>query len=297
VGGEFYKAIAPVAWPRLTAGLENDPALRLKEAVDRWNARDADGARQIVEAYLNVRPADYEAWQLYAVLCAESGRSDELLQTTSQLLQLRPREPFGYVWHGLALLLSDQAEGGLVQGSLASTIDGHLLWAKLVRGLSLIPMGRADEAVGEFDEVLRASPELVVALLGRASARSAAGRFAEALPDANEVLRIEPDNADALTIRGDCFTALADYGAAARDFQRAMALAGRTPALGIRYLSALVHERNLAEAKAREEASRPSGVDPSVDPDEEGSRGPLLDWFSRKIWPRAGPAGPADGGS
>ena len=161
-------------------------------------------------------------------------------------------------------------------------MDREFPWAKALRGLALVQIGRALEALPYFEEVLSGSPGLVVARLGRAMANFAAGRHQDAVADATEVIRVEPDNADALTIRGDCYLALADFAAAASDFQRAMSIAGRTPALGLRYLSAVLQQRRLG-------AQPDAKIDPgNADPDEGSSRGPLLDWLSRKIRPRSG---------
>jgi hypothetical protein len=108
--------------------------------------------------------------------------------------------------------------------------------------------------------------------------------------DASEVLRLEPNTADALTIRGDGYLALADFAAAAGDFQQAMTIAGRTTALSMLYLSAVLQQRQQSQAKAGQDVSQPDAKinTGTTDPDEDSSRGPLLDWFSRKLRPRSG---------
>src|SRR3990172_3573200 len=104
-------------------------------------------------------------------------------------------------------------------------------------------------------------------------ARSAMGKHAEAVADASEVLRLEPNNADALTIRGDCYLALADYGAAAGDFQQAMTIAGRTTKLSMKYLSAVLWQRQQSQAKTGPDALQPGAKinTGTTDPDEDSS--------------------------
>jgi len=170
-------------------------------------------------------------------------------------------------------------------------------WAKTLRGLALLQINRPSEALPYFEEVLSPGapgPASVVGRLGRAMASSAMGKHADAVADATEVIRLEPNNADALTIRGDCYLALADFGAAAGDFQRAMTIVGRTTTLSMNYLSAVLQQRQQSQAKIGKDESQPDAKinAGTTDPDEDSSSGPLLDWFSRKLRPRSGGGGP-----
>jgi len=286
--GELYKTVAPPNWPAPSFAAEDEASAHLKEAVERSVAGNAEEALKLLDTYLEVKPDDFEARQLHALLSGQIGRYDRMASDADYLLALRGQAPNGFLWRGLALLLLDQVDRSLEDLSQASAMDRESPWAKALRGLALVQVGRALEALPYFEEVLSGSPGLVVARLGRAMANAAAGRPQDAVADATEVIRVEPNNADALTIRGDCYLLLADFAAAASDFQRAMNIAGRTPALGIKYLSAVLQQRHFAEIK---NAQPDAKGDPAADPDEGSSRGPLLDWFSRKIRPRTGGRG------
>ena len=289
--GELYKTVAPPNWPVSPSAGEDEAATHLKEAVERSVAGNAEEALKLLDKYLEVKPDDFEARQLHALLSGQVGRYDRMASDADYLLALRGQAPNGFLWRGLALLLLDQVDRSLEDLSQASAMDRESPWAKALRGLALVQVGRALEALPYFEEVLSPGapgPGLVVARLGRAMANAAAGRPQDAVADATEVIRVEPNNADALTIRGDCYLLLADFAAAASDFQRAMNIAGRTPALGIKYLSAVLQQRHFAETK---NAQPDAKGDPAADPDEGSSRGPLLDWFSRKVRPRTGGRG------
>jgi tetratricopeptide (TPR) repeat protein len=193
----------------------------------------------------------------------------------------------------LAWLLLDQVDRSLDDIGQAAAMDRGSAWAKALRGLALLQIGRPAEALPYFEDVL--SPGApgsasVVGRLGRAMARSATGQHAEAVADATEVLRLEPNNADALTIRGKSYLDLSDYGAAVGDFQQAMTIAGRTTTLSMNYLSAVLRQRQAAQVKARVDPSQPDAkLNPGTTyPDEDSSNGLLPDWFSRQRQPRSG---------
>jgi tetratricopeptide (TPR) repeat protein len=285
LGEEFYRSVAPPRWP--AASVDGESAAHLKEAVNRWQTNDLEGARALLDSYLEVHPGDFEARQLHTVLSGQLGHYDKVVEGAEYLLALRGQTPHGYFWRALALLLLERTDGVADDLAKAETLEGPTTWVKMLHGLALVQLGRPVDAVVFFDEVLGGSQGLVIARLGRALAHFAAGRHREAIVDATEVIRLEPSNADAFTIRGDCYEALTDYAAAAADFQEAMSIAGRTQALGIKYLRVLM-QRHRAEGKDAQPPAQPeTAAHPAAaDPDESGA--PLFKWISRKIWPRSG---------
>jgi hypothetical protein len=58
----------------------------------------------------------------------------------------------------------------------------------------------------------------------------------------------------------------------------------------MQYLSAVLWQRQLAQAKAGQDASLPDAKlnTGTTYPDEDSSNGPWPDWFSRKLRPRSG---------
>lgn len=285
---EFYDVVAPRNWQGLDGA--DEAAAHLREAAERWKSGDREASIQILNGYLEAKPDDFDARQFHAILCAQLGQYDKMAEDADHLVNLRGDQTSAYLWRSVAHFLSGRVEASLEDLSRAAAIDAQSVWVKVLRGLALIQAGRSLDALAYFEEALRSAPDSVVARLGRAVAETSLGRNSDAVADASEVIRGEPDNADALTIRGDGYNALSDFAAAAKDFEKAMSIAGRTPALGLRYLSALVRQRSAAEAKPGELDLGPDGKPRagSADPDEDGSRGPLFDWLSRKVRPRPG---------
>ena len=287
---ELYKSVAPADWPP-EASSGDDAAAHLNEAVARWKAGDLEDALMLLDTYLGVKPDDFEARQFQTLVYSRLGRYTQMVSNADYLLALRAGAPHGFLWRGLALLLLDKVDRSLEDIRQAAALDGGSEWATALRGLALLQIGRPTEALPYFEEVLNSGAlgsGSVVGRLGRAIARSATGKYAEAVADASDVLRLEPNNADALTIRGDGYLALADFAAAAGDFQQAMTIAGRTTTLSMLYLSAVLQQRQQSQAKAGQDARQPDAKvnTGTTDPDEGSSRGPLLDWFSRKLRPR-----------
>ncbi len=307
---ELYKSFTPANWPASAASIDDEAAIHLNEAVARWAAGKAEDALASLNTYLEVKPDDLEARQFHTLICSQLGQYARMVTDADYLLALRGSASNGFLWRGLALLLLDQVDRSLEDIGQAEAMDrvsvdqfaptltgvGTAGWAKMLRGLALLQVGRPAEALPYFEEVLSpgaVGPTSVVGRLGRAMARARSGQHADAVADATEVIRLEPNNADALAIRGDCYLSLADYGAAASDFQQAMTIAGRTTALSMQYLSAVLWQRQLAQTKAGQTPGQPEtktqeGV---VDPDEDSSGVPLLDWFSRKLRPRPSGSG------
>ena len=78
--------------------------------------------------------------------------------------------------------------------------------------------------------------DLIVALLGRSFAQATLGNVDGAITDLTQALELEPDNADMIALRGDRYAEMADFESAAADYSSAMDIAGRTPAMLVRYL-------------------------------------------------------------
>lgn len=290
---ELYKTVAPDNWPAGASLGDDDAATHLNEAVSRWAAGDAEDALKLLNTYLEVKPDDFEARQLRTLVCSQLGQYAHMAADADYLLAMQGSASNGLLWRGLALLLLDQVDSSLEDLGQAAKMDRSATWAKTLRGLALLRIDRPSEALPYFEEVLSSGapgPTSVVGRMGRALARSAMGKHADAVADATEVIRLEPNNADALTIRGECYLLLADFGAAAVDFQRAMTIAGRTTTLSMNYLSAVLQQRQQSQAKPGQDALQPDAKinADTTDPDEDSSSGPLLDWFSRKLRPRSG---------
>ena len=285
--GEFYQAIAPGGWPVSTEGNPAESSALVRLAVERWEA-EPEVAVELLDAHLERQPIDFPARQLRAALRGRVGEYQEMLEDAEGLVRLRPEDPNAFAWRGLANLLLRQNAQSLSDLDQAAELGGFPPWTATLQGLALAQANRWVEAISAFDDALEVEPDLVVALLGRASARASLGNTVGSVTDLTRVIELEPENADTLALRGDRNIELQDYKAAERDYERAMEIAGQSPSMVVRYLFALSRGRDLMRRTGDEPeplGDRDLETEPASSPDRSSSTGPVLDWLSRLLSP------------
>jgi tetratricopeptide (TPR) repeat protein len=93
-----------------------------------------------------------------------------------------------------------------------------------LRGIAHYAKDHLTEAISDFDNVLRLDPKNVEALLDRADARFDLGNTAGALADVEAALRIAPDNVSAYCSRGKFREEAGNYHLALEDYIEAVRL-------------------------------------------------------------------------
>lgn len=286
---DLYKAIEP-DWDILIPSLGSELSEEFVRAVSYFregNLRQAGGLLDIHVANSSTPDKENYARYLRMAIHSELGEYEGMIEDARYLVRSSRRSPQGYLWRGLTSLLLDQIDMSLYDLKIASELDDQSVWIKVARGLALIRDGRADGAILELDDAIRLAPDQLITYLGRASAYFAAGRHQDALPDITRVLDEEPDNPDALTIRGDCYMVIGEFTLAANDYQRAMNISGQTATIGVRYLSALVQQRQMNKVKSMDtSADSESPLHPEmIKPKEVNQGAPVLYWLSRLLSP------------
>jgi serine/threonine protein kinase/tetratricopeptide (TPR) repeat protein len=280
---DFYEAVAPPDQPPPPTGESDQVAVLLGQAKDLWNT-DPNAGLAIATACLAARADDYEALQLETALHGRLGRYDKMLEDARGLLRIRPQEVSAQVWQALAHVLLGEGELALSALSQIQESGNPHSWIPALRGLALAGLERAVEAASVFDDALEADPDLIVALLGRACAKASLGNLVGAVTDLSRVIKLEPANADALAVRGDYYLGLEDYEAAEQDYEQAMNIAGRTPAIVMRYLFAVSQQRNVLKRRAGQPDSA-GGREieaGSLQAPTGSARGSALDWVPRQ---------------
>lgn len=232
---------------------------------------------ELLSQVLDINPENLLARQMLAGLLCENGQYQEMLAQSEQLVSLHGEEESPYLFRGLARLLLGDEQEAIEDFSVAVGINGLSGWARALRGVAWVQTGDQDNAIRDLDDALDLTPELAFAMLARACAHAAAGRHDEAVADLSGVLELEPTNADILAARGEHLSAMGKYAQAASDFDRAMKLAGRSPAIAFQYLLARALEKGIAgeepgttapvrpeqgEAVTDDERSEPVGMEP-----------------------------------
>ena len=216
----------------------------LTEAFERWETEPML-AKRVADAFLDKQPDHFGVRQLRAALSSRLGQFVEMLGDAEAMVRLMPEDAASFVWRSLAHISNGNADSGLADVKRAMQLGESVLWSSVVRGLALATAERYVDAIGAFDDALEVDPDFVAALLGRASAYTSLGNVNGAVTDLTQALEFEPENADLLALRGDHHVALEDFGAAERDYDRAMTIAGRTTSIVLRYLLAHSRQRTL----------------------------------------------------
>lgn len=90
------------------------------------------------------------------------------------------------------------------------------------RGLAYMRAGKKQEAIGDFDQVIKLKPDDAEAFKNRGSAYRDLGQYQKALEDYDQALKLKPDDAGVFVDRGFTYGLMGDKEKAARDFQDAV---------------------------------------------------------------------------
>jgi len=289
VAEDYYLKIAPRDWPG-----EPKPgdtaAAELRDVVLYWIDDRLPEARGLLSRYIKLRPKDFDALQLYAILACLSGRFDEVTAVANRMSMFPGHAIDAAVWGGISDILLDRSDQALVSLQRALSLDDARDLVRVLHGLSAIRHGDKLLALQDFDMVLARDTESVAAMLGRCSALFASGQYDEAIQVATGVLdRREAGRtrAHALTIRGDCYAALGEHEAASRDYQAAIDIVGQSAWLMLKKVNAQVQLLNRPPKTAQQ--TNPSANNETVKApkpareEEHQPVGPLFDYLNRQF--------------
>lgn len=297
IAEDYYLSIAPRNWPPEPQP-GDDAAAHLREAVLDWLDEDVLEARQLLAGYINLRPDDFDALQLYAILACLSGRFDEVSTAANRMHLFPGRAVDAAVWVGISDLLLDRSDQALTSLEQALALDETRDLVRVLHGLSAIRNGDTEAALQDFDIVLDGDLESVPAMLGLSSALFVAGRYDEVIPAATQVLdrrRGGQTRAHALTLRGDSYAILGDHEAASQDYQEAIDIAGQSTWLLLKKVNSQVQLLNQqANARQQGDPQVPGDALGTSQPSQKEERqpvGPLFDYLNRQLKPAKSPKG------
>jgi tetratricopeptide (TPR) repeat protein len=261
-----------------------------------WGQDKDENAITFLNVYLEKRPESVVALRLRMVLFGLLGRYPDMAADANALVRMHSDDPAVYIWRGLAGLFLNQFDRSLADLERAAGYEEVSVWAEVVAGLALTWIGSPGEAIGHLDVALGRAPDLVVALLARATAYAASDDKGAAVDDITRVIEIEPENADALAVRGQYYGAMGQFAAAADDFKHAMDLAGRSPQMNLLWGIARAQQRNLEAAASTGEMPPEEIATESGSEAESGtlSNERVQEWFSRYVYPRSPDASAQD---
>ncbi|MCG3130582.1 MAG: Serine/threonine-protein kinase PknD [Phycisphaerae bacterium] len=236
--------------------LEPDPKL---DVLIRALEDDAAPQRhlELVTLLIDGDPNNDAARYVRALLYGRTEQFDRMETDASEFIQRHLQDAHAYLLRAVARLMAGRAESAREDIAEALELDPQIDLGRTLRGIVDLHLGDTGAAVASFDEALQRRPDAVLAMLGRAMARMMRSEPSAAIADLDRVLELFPDNVSALVMRGNCATELGDHARAREDYGKAILIAGQSPALMSKLLSAMAAEQgNLA--RQQEQARRSS---------------------------------------
>jgi adenylate cyclase len=120
----------------------------------------------------------------------------EMERAVRRGLALDDKDPFGHVMSGYAYRIAGQHDKAIGAFQVAAQLNPSLSGAYYALGISLALMGRAHDAIANFDKAMRLSPHdplMWLFLNGMALANVVAERYEEAIQWAQQSLQRRPD--------------------------------------------------------------------------------------------------------
>lgn len=147
-------------------------------AGDLFKASDFEGAGNIFTAITMADPSNFHAFNALAVCLIEQKK------------------------HNAAMSVLDRA-GTLIRDEMVTVTSN--------RGRCLVDMGRAEEGLATFDNIIKNCPTHTLSYYNRGLAKLQLGKYEDSIADMNTVLAAEPDNAKARFGRGFANLVLGQY--------------------------------------------------------------------------------------
>ncbi len=170
------------------------------------------------------------------------------------VIRARSDFPGGHLARGIAAAHIERHEEAILDLTHALTEQSESrderLSAYFHRAGAYHALGRHDEAILNYDNVVALSNNHMAALLGRAASREAQGDLERAIDDYSKAISFEPLNAEAIYGRATAFTHMEDYPRALKDFDRALDLNDQFAEAyqGRAYIHALDQRYDLAKS-------------------------------------------------
>jgi predicted O-linked N-acetylglucosamine transferase (SPINDLY family) len=172
----------------------NTPVDKIREAAERFHARDLAGAERLCLEILREAPRHADAMHMLGVLRLAQGEAGRAISLIDQALRESPRDAAMAENLGVAHLAARNfaiAESSFRQ---AMTLGGShaLLYTRL--GIALASQGKLDEAISALRRAASMSPDVPEVHLNLGNVLAERNRLDEALASFKAVLALQPDS-------------------------------------------------------------------------------------------------------
>jgi tetratricopeptide (TPR) repeat protein len=198
-------------------------AVQLKSIENRQHVQVMERAMKDFDEAVIADPNRYRSWMSRGIAQVENGKYDLAIADFTKVIKLKPDEANGWFNRAEALYQrSDPANFSQATTSAdrsTNTPDA----ASTDEDLKQQRQGY-QQAVSDYDVVLRLNSNDTQALTGRGHAKFALGEYEAALADYEQVIKLVPENATAFVNRGDIHQRLGNWEPARADFETALSI-------------------------------------------------------------------------
>jgi TolB-like protein/Tfp pilus assembly protein PilF len=138
-----------------------EPDVLASYAMFKCSTRDFDAAQTLVDQAAAIDPLNPTVHLRAAIVQYLARRHDDVFAACNRMTELAPEFAEGYRWKGLSLLALGRFEEALTEFSRTVKLSGRSMWSVFDLGLALAACGRIDEAraiAAELTERSRTEP-------------------------------------------------------------------------------------------------------------------------------------------
>lgn len=157
--GDFNEALTHLEWLLQESQSEDDDERTQLVLRLLGREQDRDGARSLVEKYLERHPNDNAALFAYAQLALRDGQTDTAEQAVGKLLEMKPDWPEAAVLRTRILKSTGRESEALDYLDGVVNRAGKDTKLRTTYGRMLVDAGRSEEALEQFDRVIKIEPD------------------------------------------------------------------------------------------------------------------------------------------
>ncbi|UCG17599.1 MAG: protein kinase [Phycisphaerales bacterium] len=228
-------------------------------AVGALTTGDVTAGLGLLNRGLELDPYDFRARHLRTILYCQQQLFGEMLSDAEVLVELWGDAPEAYLMRGAACLFDGEPVRALDDLDWAKRLGQSSGWVNALVGVGQMQLREFGRAVDDFSRALEADPELVPALLGRATCHYQARDYAAAIEDTTRIIEAEPSHARAYVLRGESYDKLERYDESIADYARASQLEKGSQWIVAKYLWAQANKQRTEQGLSAD------GVDSASD--------------------------------
>lgn len=229
-------------------------------AAEKLRQKDAKGAEDVLKQAALSSPKSPDVAVLLGVLHAALGRAAEAEQDLKRALEFDPKHLAALVNLGTLQSRQGRKQEAEQNIKLASLLPADA--AKPLYGAYLFQEGRRDEAIQEFERLVRENPEERGFRTRLVIAYRATGKLENANKVLNEALKKNPKDLDGLLQRAELSIATRKYGEAEGDLNTVVRLKPDSPEAHFAF--ARLHAARGASLMQRKELTEALRLNPAM---------------------------------